>query len=167
MRIVSPAVRVLVVGALLFGGARAGELPADPVEDFVRNAIPGLAQMTVADAGKLGALRKMTSQKYPSDWVEGAQVEIRTLVFDGAELRFAVHEGRRDFLVGATFTGTRWKLRGGLAVGVRKEAVLKVLGPKQQEGKVLAYTSNEAPHFAVFTVEAGVVTRIELTPYTG
>lgn len=139
-----------------------------PVNDFVLNAVPGLSRMTVAEAKKLGTVLRIQDKRARSDWYDG-EVTYRTLVFDGAELNFAVHEGRKDFLVSAVFTKASWKLRGGLAVGVGKDAVLRAFGQGQDDGMILRYEGDPdgAPQFAEFTIENGVVTRVKVTPYTG
>lgn len=155
--------------ALAIGAGEAQSQSIHPVNDFVLNAIPGLSKMTVAEARKVGPVVSVRAKRYPSDWVDGVQVTMTTLVLDGAELDFAVHEGRRDFLVSATFTGPKWKLRRGLSIGVGLHEVMRRFGPGTREGNVLRYEGDPdgAPQIAEFTLEGDTVVRIKVTPYTG
>jgi hypothetical protein len=150
-------------------GAKLGQ-PAKPVGDFVNNALPGLAKLTLERGRSLGKVVREEVKTHPSDWVPGEAVEMHTVVLDGLELQFASHRGRGSFLVSATFTKPSWKLRQDLGVGAPEARVLNALGRGgKRSGNLLTYfgDADDAPNLAEFTIEGGIVVKLKLIPYTG
>jgi hypothetical protein len=101
-------------------------------------------------------------------WDEIGTKEKRVkLVYEGIEINYA--SVTREIIISVVITGNAKKMKHGLQVGMKREEIVRLLGPGEKgENGDLQYSGGEsAENYLFFMFQDGKVSRIQWAPYSG